>query len=305
MLESAGLEVTVRPDFNAPSEEELVDLLRQEFFAVITTVEDPVTDTVLEAASGALRIVAQAGVGYDNVNVPAASKRGVWTSNTPGVLTDATADLAFSLLCSAVRQVPQSDRYVREGEWSCWHPSLFLGPELWGATVGVVGFGRIGQAFARRCAGFEMNILYTANHERESGLPRTRYVSLDELLAKSDFVSLHVPLNDSTDRLIGRESLEAMKPTAFLVNTSRGRVVDTDALVEALQAGTIAGAALDVTDPEPLPADHPLLTLGNAVVTPHIGSATHPARRAMAETAARNVIAVADGKRPPNALADV
>lgn len=304
-LESAGFEVDVRDDFNAPSEEELADLVANDPFAIVTTVEDPVTARVIEAAGDALRIVAQAGVGYDNVDVSAGSARGIWTSNTPGVLDEATADLAFALLCGIARKIPQSDYYVREGRWTCWHPSLFLGPELCGATVGIVGLGRIGRAFARRCSGFDMRILYTATTEKETAIAGAQYRSLDDLLDESDFVSLHVPLNPSTDRLMNEERLRRMKPDALLVNTARGRVVDTEALVKVLGDGHLAGAALDVTEPEPLPADHPLLEMDNVIVTPHIGSASLKARSRMAEMAAENVIAAADGERPPNAVAEI
>jgi len=305
MLESAGFAVEVRSAFNAPTENELIALARTEPFAIVTTVEDPVTARVVEAFGNALRIVAQAGVGYDNVDVAAASANGIWTTNTPGVLDEATADLAFALLCGIARRIPQSDRYVREGRWTCWHPSLFLGPEFHRATVGIVGFGRIGQAFARRCTGFDMRILYAATGEKESTLAGAQYRALDDLLAESDFVSLHVPLNASTDRLMNETRLRRMKPDALLVNTARGKVVDTDALVRVLKEGHLAGAALDVTEPEPLPVDHPLLGLENVIVTPHTGSASLKARSSMAEMAATNIIATAAGDRPPNAVAAI
>ena len=305
LLQEAGLDVVERPDFNAPTEDELISMVRKGPMAIVTTVEDPVTASVIDEADPSLKIVAQAGVGYDNVNVAAAARRGIWTSNTPGVLDEATADLAFALLCSIARRIPQSDRYVREGSWTCWHPSLFLGPELYRATVGIVGFGRIGKAFARRCTGFDMNILYTAKSEKETAIPSARWVPLEELLSESDFVSVHVPLSPSTDRMLNAARLGLMKPGALLINTARGRVVDTPALIDALVHGDLGGAALDVTDPEPLPPDHPLLALDNVIVTPHIGSASTKARTRMAETAARNVIAVAGGNRPPNAVRDV
>jgi len=302
LLETAGFDVFERSEFEAPTEEELIHILQDGPVAIITTVEDPVTDRVLDAAADGFRIVAQAGVGYDNVRFRTAAEKGIWTSNTPGVLDEATADLAFALLCSAARQIPQSDRYVREGSWTCWHPSLFLGPELYQATVGVVGLGRIGQAFARRCSGFGMTILYTGNSPKESAIPGARFVGLDELLTESDIVSLHVPLTSATKGLIGARELDLMKTNAILVNTARGKVVDTAALVAALEQGSIGAAALDVTDPEPLPAEHPLLGFDNVVVTPHIGSASIQARVKMAEMAARNVIAAAAGGVPPNAV---
>ncbi len=302
LLEDAGFEVVERSQFEAPTEEELIDIVSSGPIAIITTVEDPVTDRVVHAASDGFRIVAQAGVGYDNVQFRTAAAKGIWTSNTPGVLDEATADLAFALLCASARQIPQSDRYVREGSWSCWHPSLFLGPELYEATVGIIGFGRIGQAFAKRCAGFGMKILYNATAPKDSAIPGTSFVALDELLTSSDIVSLHVPLNSETNRMIGERELELMKRTSILVNTARGKVVDTDALVVAMESRSIGAAALDVTDPEPLPAGHPLLRFENVIVTPHIGSASFKARTKMAEMAARNVIAAARGDVPPNAV---
>jgi glyoxylate reductase len=305
LLEEAGFQVDVRPDFDAPTESELISIVSEGPFAIVTTVEDPVTARVVESATEDLEIIAQAGVGYDNVDHEAAGRRGIWTSNTPGVLDEATADLAFSLLCATARQIPQSDRYVREGHWTCWHPSLFLGPEFFQSTVGVVGFGRIGQAFARRCTGFDMTILYNATAPKETDVRDAEFCDLDELLERADFVSLHVPLNPSTDQLIDAEKLGLMKSSALLVNTARGRVVDTDALVEALADGSIAGAGLDVTDPEPLPADHALLDLKNVVVTPHVGSASHKARMRMADMAARNILAVSTGDAPPNAVAPI
>lgn len=305
LLKSARFDVRERPDFNAPTEEELIDIVADGPFAIVTTVEDPVTARVIGSAGKDLRVVAQAGVGYDNLDVAAASSRRIWASNTPGVLDEATADLAFSLLCGIARKIPQSDRYVREGRWTCWHPSLFLGPELSGATMGIVGFGRIGQAFARRCVGFDMTILYAATGEKDAGISGARYATVDDVLSKSDFVSLHVPLNPSTDGMMNVDRLRRMKRGAFLINTARGRVVDTNALVSVLGEGHLGGAALDVTDPEPLPADHPLLGFENVIVTPHTGSASLKARSRMAEMAARNIIAAANGQRPPNAVAEI
>ena len=226
--------------------------------------------------------------------------------NTPDVLTDATADLAFALMLSVARRVPEAAASVVRGDWRTWEPTGFLGADLVGATVGVVGPGRIGAAFARRCVGaFGMRLLYASRAEKP-GLEQElggQHVSLERLLRESDFVSLHCPLTAATRGLIGATAFAWMRPNAVLVNTARGPVVDTDALAAALRDGEIAGAALDVTDPEPLPADHPLLGLPNALVTPHVGSASVGARNAMAQIAAENVLAGLHGAPLPHAVA--
>src|SRR3954447_22445377 len=221
--------------------------------ALLTMVVDPVdADTI--AASPDLRAIANYGVGTDNVDLAAATARGIPVGNTPDVLTETTADRAFGLMLAAARRLVEADRYVRDGGWVEWKPDLLLGHDLHAATLGIVGYGRIGRAVARRAQGFGMTVIH--------GIP------LDELLERSDFVSLHAPLTPQTRGLIGAAELERMKPTAILVNTARGPMVDTDALAEALRNGTIAGAGLDVTDPEPLPVDHPLLRAPNLVVAP-------------------------------------
>jgi len=222
--------------------------------------------------------------------------------NTPGVLTEATADLAFALLLAAARRLPEAIAHVRDGAWRTWDPLGLLGAEVHGATIGIVGLGRIGQAVARRAAGFGMPILYHGRSRApaavEAALGAT-FVGLDELLARADFVTLHVSLSEDTRGLIGAAALARMRRTAILVNTSRGPVVDTDALVEALREGTIAGAALDVTEPEPLPADHPLLALPTCLVVPHVASATRATRDRMAAMAADNLLAGVRGERLP------
>jgi glyoxylate reductase len=222
--------------------------------------------------------------------------------NTPGVLTETTADLAFALLMAAARRIPEADRYVRDGRWRTWGPMTLLGPDVHGATLGIVGFGRIGQAVARRARGFGMTLRYhdverlPEDVERETG---ATWLPLPELLATADFVTLHVNLTADTRHLIDAAALRSMKPTAILVNTSRGPVVDTDALVEALRDGTIWAAALDVTDPEPLPADHPLVTMERCLVVPHIASASRATRGRMAQMAAANLLAGLRGERLP------
>src|SRR3954471_20002772 len=228
---------------------------------VLTLLTDRVDDEFLDAAGPELKVVSNYAVGFDNVDVEACTRRGVPVGNTPGVLTDTTADLAFALLMAAARRVVEGADYVRAGKWQTWGPLLLLGPDVHGATLGIVGFGRIGQAVARRAQGFGMSILYQDVRPADPSVDEAlgaRFVSLDELLATSDFVSLHVNLTDDTRHLLDSAAVKRMKRAAIVVNTSRGPVVDTEALIDALRSGTIGGAALDVTDPEPLPADHPL-----------------------------------------------
>jgi glyoxylate reductase len=254
-------------------------------------------DAALMDACPRLRVVSNFAVGYDNIDIPAATARGIVVGNTPGVLTETTADFAFTLMLSAARRVVEGADYVRAGKWRTWGPMLLTGPDVHHATLGLVGLGRIGVEMAKRARGFDMRVLYSdvvrrEDLEREHGI---EYVSLADLLAQADFVSLHTPLAPATHHLIGREQLRAMKPSAILVNTSRGPVVDSAALVAALRAGEIAGAALDVTEPEPLPADHPLVGLPNCLVVPHIASASIATRAAMARIAAENLLAGLEG----------
>jgi glyoxylate reductase len=243
-------------------------------------------------------------VGYDNIDVNAARQRGIAVGNTPGVLTDTTADLAFALLLAAARRLVEGVRYIEHGEWKMWHPTVLLGRDVSGATLGIVGFGRIGGAVAKRAAGFDMRILaYSPSlTDDQATSANVERADLERLLRESDFVSLHTPLNQATRHLINRETLKLMKPTTILVNTSRGGVVDQEALYEALANGIIGGAALDVTTPEPLRADHPLLKLPNVLIVPHIGSATVGTRGRMALMAADNLIAGVTGKALPNAV---
>jgi glyoxylate reductase len=261
-------------------------------------------DEELIAACPRLLAVSNYAVGYDNFDVDAATKAGVLLTNTPGVLTETTADLAFALLMAGARRVVEGDRFSRAGGWQTWGPELFLGTDVHGATLGVVGAGAIGSAVARRARGFEMRVLYT-NRSRRPDLEASlglEWRSLDGLLGEADFVSLHVPLSPETRRLIGARELALVKPSAVLVNTARGPVIDTDALYDALRAGRPGAAALDVTDPEPLPAVHPLYTLPNVIITPHIGSASVATRSRMADLAVDNMIAALEGRMPPNVL---
>jgi lactate dehydrogenase-like 2-hydroxyacid dehydrogenase len=257
-------------------------------------------DAELLAAAPRLRVVANMAVGYDNLDTAALAARGIVATNTPGVLTETTADLAFALLLAIARRLPEAERYVRAGRWTTWAPLLLLGRDVHGATLGIDGAGRIGAAVARRARGFGMTVLYTARAprpelERELG---ARQVPFDELLATSDFISLHLPLTPETRHRYDAAALRRMRSTAYLVNTARGALVDPAALYTALSEGWIAGAALDVTEPEPLPPTSPLLTLPNCLVVPHIGSASIATRTRMATLAAENIVAVLQG-RPP------
>ena len=260
---------------------------------LLSLVTDAVDAALLDAAPQ-LRAIANYAVGYDNIDLAAAAKRGIAVGNTPDVLTDATADLAFALLMAAARRLPEAIATVQAGEWLTWEPAQDLGHAVHGATLGIIGGGRIGEAVARRAAGFDMEVLI---HSRSGGTP------LDDLLARSDFVSVHTPLTDETRHLIDDAALAQMKPTAILVNTARGPVVDPVALARALHAGTIAGAALDVTEPEPLPADDPLLQAPHLIVVPHIGSGTQQAREQMTEIAVSNLLAALAGEPMPHPVA--
>ena len=261
-------------------------------------------DAELMDAAGTLRVISNYAVGYDNIDVKAATERGIPVGNTPGVLTETTADLAFTLLMVVARRVVEGVDYVRAGQWKTWGPRLLLGQDVHGATLGIIGFGRIGQAMARRARGFDMKVLYynrTRREDLEVSLD-VRYVDLDTLLRESDFISIHTDLNPSTYHLINAEALAKMKRTAILINTARGPIVDPGALAEALEKGIIAGAGLDVTEPEPIPLDSPLLRLPNCVIVPHIGSASVATRGLMARMAAENLLAGVHGERLPNCV---
>jgi glyoxylate reductase len=286
---AAEHDTEVWPERVPPGREEL---LRRapELGGLMSMLTDRV-DADLIAAASRLRAISNYAVGVDNVDLEAATERGIPVGHTPGVLTDSTADLAVALMLGISRRLCEGDAFVRHGEWRTWEPDLLLGRDLHRATVGVVGFGRIGRAVARRLEGFGCEILHASG---TSGVP------LAELLERSDFVTLHTPLTDATRGLIDAEALGRMRPTAYLVNTARGPIVDTAALADALRRGQIAGAALDVTDPEPLPGDHPLLDAPNLLVVPHLGSATHATRERMADMAVDNLLAGLAGKPMPH-----
>jgi glyoxylate reductase len=288
---AAEHEVEVWPEQMPPGRAELL-ARAPELDGLLSLLTDPV-DAELIAAAPRLKAISNYAVGVDNVDLEAAAARGIPVGNTPDVLTDTTADLAVALMLGISRHLVEGDAYVRRGEWRTWETGLLLGHDLHGSSVGIVGFGRIGQAVGRRLEGFGCEILHTSS---------SRGVPLEELLERSDFVTLHPPLTAETRGLIGDKALARMKPTAYLVNTARGPIVDSEALGRALRAGRIAGAALDVTDPEPLPGGHPLLDAPNLLVLPHLGSATQATRARMADMAVDNLLAGLAGEPMPHAV---
>ncbi len=294
-------EVDLWKDEAPPPKDVVIERVR-DADALVSLLTDPIDAEIFDAAPK-LRIVSQYAVGYDNIDIGEATKRGIYVTNTPGVLTETVADFTFALMLAVARRVVEADKYVREGRWKvAWHPLMMLGSDVYGRTLGIVGMGRIGSAVARRAKGFGMRILYYDSVRREE-LERelgAEFADLDRLLEESDYVSLHVPLTPETYHLIGEEQLRKMKPTAFLINTARGKVVDQKALYRALKEGWIAGAGLDVFEQEPIPPDDPLLKLDNVVLAPHAASASHETRSRMAEMVAENLIAFLNGKVPPN-----
>jgi len=298
MLEER-FEVEVYPEDRAIPREVLMEKVKG-IDALLPLLTDKVDAEVMDAAGENLKIIANYAVGYDNIDVDAATKRKIAVTNTPGVLTETTADMAWALMFAVARRVVEADKFTRAGKFKGWGPMMFLGGDVYGKTLGVVGVGRIGSAVAKRAKGFNMRVLYTdvvRNKEIEKEVGAKK-VELDELLRESDFVTLHVPLMPSTRHLIGERELKLMKKTAYLINTSRGPVVDERALVEALRKGEIAGAGLDVYENEP-ELSPGLAELDNVVLTPHIASASVETRTRMATLAAENIIAFFEGKRPP------
>jgi glyoxylate reductase len=297
-LIDAGHEIVLREDGARLSPEELTREA-PECDGIVCHLTDRIDADVLESGrSGRLRVVANAAVGYDNIDVVSATAMGITVCNTPGVLDDTTADLAFLLILTATRLASDAERDLREGRWTGWGFGTHLARDVHGATLGLVGFGRIARAVAQRAAGFDMEVLHTTRHD--TGLPGF-IPTLDELLERSDIVSLHVPLNESTRHLIGAAQLDRMKPTAVLINTARGLVVDEDALVDALEAGSIYAAGLDVYDGEPRVSQR-VLNAPRTTLLPHIGSATIQTRTRMARLACQGVCDVLAGRTPPNVV---
>ena len=255
-----------------------------------TMLTDHIDEAVLERAHG-LKVVSQMAVGVDNIDLAACRSRGIKVGHTPDVLTETTADLAFGLLIAAARRFGEGIRDVAGGRWGDWDPTSLTGQDVHGSTVGIIGFGRIGQAVARRSVGFGMSVLYTQRHPVDLPDPPASFVTLNELLERSDHVLVAAPLTAKTHHLISTDQFRLMKPTATLINIGRGPLVDSAALHHALISGEIFAAGLDVTDPEPITPDHPLVTTPNCFITPHLGSSTIQTRRAMAELAARNLVA--------------
>ncbi|MEM2289495.1 MAG: glyoxylate reductase [Candidatus Hadarchaeales archaeon] len=293
-------EVEVNEEDRVLTKREIIEGVRGKD-GLLCLLTDRIDAEVMDAGAPTLKVISNYAVGFDNIDVPEATRRGIAVTNTPGVLTETTADLTWALLMAVARRIVEADKFVRRGDWKGWAPSLFLGRDVYGKTLGIVGLGRIGKAVARRAAGFEMKVLYfdvkrDEKAEKELGV---RFVSLEELLRESDFVSIHVPLTKETWHLIGEKELRLMKPTAFLVNVARGPIVDEAALIRALREHWIAGAALDVYEREPyVPPE--LIQLENTVLLPHLGSASVETRERMAMMAVENLLAVLESRIPPN-----
>ncbi len=301
-LEEAGVDYEINDTGKILGKSELLERVRGKQ-GLIPLLNDQVDSEVLDASPD-LQVIANLAVGYDNVDVAAATKRGIMVTNTPGVLTETTADLSFGLLLAAARKIPEADSYVRQGDWNGWElMQPQQGVDVHGKTLGIVGMGRIGTAVARRGHfGFDMNVVYNSRTRKENIEDEldSEYLELEALLERSDFVSLHVPLTSETEGMIGKKELEIMKDDAILINVARGPVVDESALVEALKSGEIRGAGLDVFEEEP--EVHPELKEldENVVLTPHIGSASRETRMKIAEIGVKNVIAALEGEKPPN-----
>jgi len=301
---AAQTDADIWPHDLPPAREELLRRVTG-IDGVLSMVTERVDGEFLERAGPRLKVVSQFGVGVDNIDVGACTRRGVAVGNTPGVLTDSTADAAFALLMAAARRIPEGFDYVRQDRWKAWSPMIMLGSDVHHATLGIIGFGRIGREVAKRARGFDMRVLYykrtplAAEEEQRLGVQRA---TLDDALAQSDFISLHVPLTPETHHLMNAANLAKMKRSAILVNAARGPVVDPDALYDALKNGVIAGAALDVTEPEPIAGDHKLLSLPNCLVVPHIASASVATRAKMTNIAAENLFAGVKGEPLPSCV---
>jgi glyoxylate reductase len=289
------------PEYASPPKKTIIEKAAKAD-ALVTLLSDKIDAEVFEAAPS-LKIISQLAVGFDNIDLKEATRRGIYVTNTPGVLTETTADFAWALLMATARRVVEADTYVRTGKWKVgWHPMMFQGRDVYGATLGIVGLGRIGSSIAKRAKGFDMRVLYhdvvrRQDLEKELGI---EYTEVEDLLRKADFVTLNVPLLKETYHLMDEKKLKLMKKTAILINNARGPVIDEKALYKALKEGWIAAAGLDVFEQEPTPSNNPLLTLDNVVVAPHISSASYETRSKMAEMVAENLTAFFEGKMPPN-----
>jgi len=296
-LRASGAEVVIWDGKDAPSHQDLIDAVA-DVDGLYAHITNQVNDEVMDAAPN-LKVISEFGVGYDNIDVNAANERGIAVCNTPGILSESTADEAFALLASMARRTYDLPAMVKRGEWGDFDPLGLLASDIHHKTLGIVGMGNIGSEMAKRAAGFNMNVLYYNRNRRDEEFGATYVDSLEEILERSDFVSLHNPLTPETTNMMSIDQFKLMKKSAILINTTRGPVVDQDALYEALVAGEIAGAALDVTVPEPIPADHPLLTLDNCLIMPHVASATYDTRMKMAMMCVENVLAGIAGDWPP------
>ena len=295
--------VEIWPERQPPPYEVLLEKVKT-IDGVLCLLTDRIDRPLIETGTS-LKVISQMAVGYDNIDIPTATARQLPVGYTPDVLTDATADFAWTLLMAAARRVVEADQFVRAGKWQTWEPDLLLGPNITGATLGIVGLGRIGQAVAKRAKGFEMQILYTNKHpchpELEQSL-EAEFVTFDRLLQESDFVTIHTSLAEDTYHLFSQAQFEQMQQSAILINTARGAIVDPDALYQALSTGQIAAAALDVTEPEPIPINSPLLALNNLIIAPHIASASRQTREKMARMAIANLVAGLKGDRLPHCV---
>ena len=301
-LVKEACQTDIWPEELPPSREMLLERV-QGVDGLLCLLTDRIDAETMDAAGPGLKVISNHAVGFDNIEVAAATTRGIPVGNTPGILTDATADMAFALMMAAGRRLVEAEKFLRAGKWKTWSPSMLLGVDFAGATLGIIGFGRIGQAVAKRATGFNMRVLYfdPGASASPSYLPAVS-TDLDTLLQDSDFISVHVPLTPDTHHLVDANFLTKLKPNAVLVNTSRGGVLDQAALYETLKQRRIFAAALDVTDPEPLPVDNPLLELDNCIIVPHIASASIQSRDMMAFLSAKNLIAGVNGEHLPHCV---
>jgi glyoxylate reductase len=293
-------ELTIWPEDRPPSHEVLVNQAANSE-GMITLLSDPIDQEVISAGEGHLKVISQMAVGFDNIAIAEATRLGIPVGNTPGVLTEATADHTWALLMAAARRITEADDEVHLGIWRPWGPDVLCGVEVFGATLGIIGFGRIGQAVARRAQGFNMQVQYYSRTQIKASENGSigKYVTFEQLLKSSDFITIHVNLTPETFHLIGQEQFKMMKPEAILINTSRGSLVDSDALRWAVKNHIISAAGLDVYEPEPILQDDPILKLTNLVITPHIASATKKTRKKMAMITVDNLIAGLTGQKLP------